>query len=148
MSCHHDHRHVMLSQHNKVDLENNQEMEQENAVKLPWINLSLAPCCAEMPAMALLFHTARQRALGAGGRRAVSVIRMVQLYFPPTAPALLHNWEIWSNCCREQLLLLALLKVLPLKSIRLDPHPDQSPEVTGTCATEKLLSLTRLLILV
>lgn len=34
----------MLLQQNKVDLENNQEMEQENAVKLPWINLSLAPC--------------------------------------------------------------------------------------------------------
>lgn len=29
----------MLLQHNKMDLENNQEMEQENAVKLSWINL-------------------------------------------------------------------------------------------------------------
>lgn len=133
----------MLLQHNKVDLENNQEMEQENAVKLPWINLSLAPCCAEMPAMALLFHAARQRAVRAGSRQAVSVIQMVQPCFPPTAPALSNSWEIWSMCCREQPLLLALLKALPLKSIRLDPHSDQSPELTGTCATEKLFSLAR-----
>lgn len=59
----------MLSQHNKVDLENNQEMEQENAVKLPWINLSLAPCCAEMPAMALLFHTVKEHWGLAAGRQ-------------------------------------------------------------------------------
>lgn len=65
----------MLLQHNKVDLENNQEMQQENAVKLPWINLSLAPCCAEMPAMALLFQAAHQRAVGAGSRQAVPVIK-------------------------------------------------------------------------
>lgn len=59
----------MLLQHNKVDLENNQEMQQENAVKLPWINVSLAPRCAEMPAMALLLHAARQTAVGAGSRQ-------------------------------------------------------------------------------
>ena len=46
-------------------------------------------------------------------------------------------------CRGEQLLLLALLKALPLKSSRLDPHPDQPPEVTGSYATEKLFPLVR-----
>lgn len=73
----------MLLQQNKVDLENNQEMEQENAVKLPWINLSLAPCCAEMPAMALLSHTAHQSAVGAGSRQALSLTQMVSSAFLP-----------------------------------------------------------------
>lgn len=104
----------MLLQHNKVDLENNQEMQQENAVKLPWINLSLAPCCAEMPVMALLFHAAHQTAVGAGSRQAVPVIQMVSSVFLP----LWNNWEIWPMFCREQLLQLALLKALPLQSIR------------------------------
>lgn len=67
----------MLLQHNKVDLENNQEMEQENAVKLPWINLSLAPCCADMPAMALLLCAACQAALGAGSRQCLTQMAAV-----------------------------------------------------------------------
>lgn len=67
----------MLLQHNKVDLENNQEMEQENAVKLPWINLSLAPCCADVPWMALLFCAACQAALGAGSRQCLTQMAAV-----------------------------------------------------------------------
>lgn len=55
-----------------------------------------------------------------------------QQCFPPTAPALWNSWEIWPMCCGEQLLLLALLEALPLKSIRVDP---QSPEITGNYAT-------------
>lgn len=46
----------MLLQHNKMDLENNQEMEQENAVKLSWINLPHGVqesqrwlCCSMLP---------------------------------------------------------------------------------------------------
>lgn len=73
----------MLLQQNKVDLENNQEMEQENAVKLPWINLSLAPCCAEMPAMALQSHADRQSAVGAGSRQALSLTQLVSSAFLP-----------------------------------------------------------------
>lgn len=85
--------------------------------------------------MALLFHAACQIAVVAGSRQAASVTQWSAVFLY-TAPALLNYWEIWSMCCRGQLLLLVLLKALPFKSIRLDPHPAWSPEVTGSYATE------------
>lgn len=86
--------------------------------------------------MALLFHAAYQIAVVAGSRQAVSVT-LQSAVFPYTASAYLNYWEIWSLCCRRQLLLLVLFKALQFKSIRLDPHPAWSPEVTGSYATEE-----------
>lgn len=56
----------MLLQRNKMDLENNQEAERENAVQLPWTNPSLAPCCTGLPAVALRFRAARPSGTAAG----------------------------------------------------------------------------------
>jgi len=56
--------------------------------------------------MALLFRATCQTAVVAGSRQAESAV------VPGTAPAYSNNWEIWSMCFGERLLLLAVLKAL------------------------------------